>query len=438
MSSSTVSRYRESTSVTTPTKIYDQNDASFAEEEALDAIAKEAELRLYRQREQNREARQIRHKELEKNAQDNDDDDSPTSSHASSTPIESTKSTTININPTIGINTNTLLLQKFLNGDIDLRTIEQRDLRRLLSELESKYKILMITNSSMYNEKQSLHYQIDNYKDLLEEYCETSNQAKRQLKEKSREFDLQKRTLNDLQQDYNKTVEILTNCEKLIEEYDVQKFSTVSPTESNSRETLILLNSFANGSIDEKFKRILNEKHEQYDELLKLKSELDEEKTRLRILTESRSDSLELHNQNMNDECDSEQQKQLMKEIMNLENRLQRLDTDNGSLQQENKRYEAQLARYKQQLDDGERVEEELKQERRALQRELRNARDDYEKERTRSDVLQRENERLRTSRNNNLLSNTDDNIVISRSHSPLLPTNSNDIQSNSPIEDTN
>ncbi|CAF1275464.1 unnamed protein product [Adineta steineri] len=438
MSSSTVSRYRESTSVTTPTKVYDQNDASFAEEEALDAIAKEAELRLYRQREQNREARQIRHKELEKNAQDNDDDDSPTSSHASSTPIESTKSTTININPTIGINTNTLLLQKFLNGDIDLRTIEQRDLRRLLSELESKYKILMITNSSMYNEKQSLHYQIDNYKDLLEEYCETSNQAKRQLKEKSREFDLQKRTLNDLQQDYNKTVEILTNCEKLIEEYDVQKFSTVSPTESNSRETLILLNSFANGSIDEKFKRILNEKHEQYDELLKLKSELDEEKTRLRVLTESRSDSLELHNQNMNDECDSEQQKQLMKEIMNLENRLQRLDTDNGSLQQENKRYEAQLARYKQQLDDGERVEEELKQERRALQRELRNARDDYEKERTRSDVLQRENERLRTSRNNNLLSNTDDNIVISRSHSPLLPTNSNDIQSNSPIEDTN
>ncbi|CAF1121998.1 unnamed protein product [Adineta steineri] len=438
MSSSTVSRYRESTSVTTPTKIYDQNDASFAEEEALDAIAKEAELRLYRQREQNREARQIRHKELEKNAQDNDDDDSPTSSHASSTPVESTKSATININPTIGINTNTLLLQKFLNGDIDLRTIEQRDLRRLLSELESKYKILMITNSSMYNEKQSLHYQIDNYKDLLEDNCETSNQAKRQLKEKSREFDLQKRTLNDLQQDYNKTVEILTNCEKLIEEYDVQKFSTVSPTESNSRETLILLNSFANGSIDEKFKRILNEKHEQYDELLKLKSELDEEKTRLRILTESRSDSLELHNQNMNDECDSEQQKQLMKEIMNLQNRLQRLDTDNGSLQQENKRYEAQLARYKQQLDDGERVEEELKQERRALQRELRNARDDYEKERTRSDVLQRENERLRTSRNNNLLSNTDDNTVISRSHSPLLPTNSNDIQSNSPIEDTN
>ena len=45
MSSSTVSRYRESTVVvttTTPTKkIFDQDERSFAEEDALDAIAKQ-------------------------------------------------------------------------------------------------------------------------------------------------------------------------------------------------------------------------------------------------------------------------------------------------------------------------------------------------------------------------------------------------------------
>ncbi len=41
MSSSTVSRYRESSAVTSPIKIYDQNNISFAEEYALDAIAKE-------------------------------------------------------------------------------------------------------------------------------------------------------------------------------------------------------------------------------------------------------------------------------------------------------------------------------------------------------------------------------------------------------------
>jgi hypothetical protein len=45
MSSSTVSRYRETTTVTTPTKIYNQHNTSFVEEDALDAIAKE--VRIY-------------------------------------------------------------------------------------------------------------------------------------------------------------------------------------------------------------------------------------------------------------------------------------------------------------------------------------------------------------------------------------------------------
>ncbi|CAF1542446.1 unnamed protein product, partial [Rotaria sordida] len=90
----------------------------------------------------------------------------------------------MNMNGTLETNTNSLLLQKFLNGDIDLRSLEQRDLRCLLSELELKYKSLMIINSSMYNEKQALHYQVDTYKDILDEHYETFNQIKRQLKEK--------------------------------------------------------------------------------------------------------------------------------------------------------------------------------------------------------------------------------------------------------------
>ncbi|CAF0801575.1 unnamed protein product [Rotaria sordida] len=102
-----------------------------------------------------------------------------------------------------------------------------------------------------------------------------------------------------------------------------------------------------------------------------------------------------------------------------------------------NIRYEAQLTRYKQQLDDAERVEDELKQERRQLQRELRIISDKLENECTRIDVLQRENERLRVLRKKDLLNNSDDKLGISKSHSPLLPTNSNDIQSNSPIEDS-
>ncbi|CAF2653555.1 unnamed protein product [Rotaria sp. Silwood2] len=190
MSSSTSSRYRESAAVTAPTKVHDQHSTSFAEEHALDAIAKEAELRLQNQREQNREARQLRHKELEKKARDDDGGDSTSTPVTPSTPMSSSRSRIMNIDGTnnnaMGATTNSLLLQKFLNGDTDLRSIEQRDLRRLLSELETKYKTSMIANSSMYNEKQALRYQVDTFKDILDEHYETLNQAKRQLKEKSK------------------------------------------------------------------------------------------------------------------------------------------------------------------------------------------------------------------------------------------------------------
>ncbi|CAF4436658.1 unnamed protein product, partial [Rotaria sp. Silwood2] len=211
---------------------------------------------------------------------------------------------------------------------------------------------------------------------------------------------------------------------------------SVLPIDIKYQEIFLLSNSLANRSINEKLKRILNEKYEQVEQIIKLKLELDEAKNLLRILKEQTPNSIDLHHQNINNICDCEQQKQLIRQITDLNNRLQQLAADNGSLQQENIRYEAQLTRYKQQLDDAECVEDELKQERRRLQRELRIISDKLDNERTRSDVLQRENERLRVLRKKDLLNNSDDKLVTSRSHSPLLPNNSNDIQSNSSIED--
>ncbi|CAF4401601.1 unnamed protein product, partial [Adineta steineri] len=108
---------------------------------------------------------------------------------------------------------------------------------------------------------------------------------------------------------------------------------------------------------------------EQFEHIVKLKSELDEEKTRLRTL-ERQLPKLSDSQHNQNGVLDSEHQKQLTKEVTDLKNRLQRLEAENVSLHQENKRYDAQLKRHKQQTDDAERIEEDLKQERRRLQRE--------------------------------------------------------------------
>ena len=112
-----------------------------------------------------------------------------------------------------------------------------------------------------------------------------------------------------------------------------EKLSSVLPTGLVSQETLALLNSLGKGTIDEKLKRILNEKREQFEHIVKLKSELDEEKTRLRTL-EKQIPKIN-DSQNTNGAIDSEQQKQFTKEITDLKNRLQRIEADNLSLQQE-------------------------------------------------------------------------------------------------------
>ena len=155
-----------------------------------------------------------------------------------------------------------------------------------------------------------------------------------------------------------------------------------------SQETPSLLSSLGKGSIDEKLKRILSEKPEQAEQIAKLKSDLEEEQARLRRAEQSSAKPKESHAQR-NGITESEQQKQLTKEITDLKNRQQRIEAENMTLQQEvnsyvptsnakefflslkNKRYDAQLKGKEQQVKDAERVEDELKQERRRLQREV-------------------------------------------------------------------
>ncbi len=52
----------------------------------------------------------------------------------------------------------------------------------------------------------------------------------------------------------------------------------------------------------------------------------------------------------------------------------------------------------------------------------LRTARDEFENERTRSDVLQRENARLRSIRKKNLLNTPDDELIVLTNHLNDLP----------------
>ena len=113
-----------------------------------------------------------------------------------------------------------------------------------------------------------------------------------------------------------------------------EKCSSVLPMGLVSQETLSLLNSLGKGTIDEKLKRILNEKREQAEQISKLTADLKQERARLHLAEKSTVKTQESH-ANSNGVMESEQQKQLTKEITDLKNRLQRFEAENLTLQQE-------------------------------------------------------------------------------------------------------
>jgi predicted nuclease with TOPRIM domain len=55
-----------------------------------------------------------------------------------------------------------------------------------MQELEEKYKKAAVSNAQLDNEKQTLKYQVDNFKDLVDELEESNTEAQRLFKDKAR------------------------------------------------------------------------------------------------------------------------------------------------------------------------------------------------------------------------------------------------------------
>lgn len=83
--------------------------------------------------------------------------------------------------------------------------------------MEEKYKKHAIYQTQLENDNQKLIYEVDNLKDLLEEYEEFLIEIKRQHKEKISELANQKREYKDLEADFGRLKEVLKQRDKLLE-----------------------------------------------------------------------------------------------------------------------------------------------------------------------------------------------------------------------------
>ncbi|XP_062481447.1 leucine-rich repeat flightless-interacting protein 2 isoform X7 [Pezoporus occidentalis] len=310
-----------------------------------------------------------------------------------------------------------------------------KELKDSLAEVEEKYKKAMVSNAQLDNEKNNLVYQVDTLKDVIEEKEEQIAEFYRENEEKSKELERQKHTCSVLQHKLDELKEGLRQRDELIEALERQKnyFDCIKNERDELREELAdlketmkrgekhglviipdgtpngdvnhesvvgaitvvsqeaaqVLESAGEGPLDIRLRKLAGEKEELLSQVRKLKMQLEEERQKY-----SKSDGMNpdiIGLENGSDLQLIEMQRDANRQISEYKFKLSKAEQDITTLEQNIARLEGQVTRYKNAAENAEKVEDELKAEKRKLQRELRTALDKIEEmEMTNSHLMKR------------------------------------------------
>ncbi|XP_011300328.1 leucine-rich repeat flightless-interacting protein 2 isoform X1 [Fopius arisanus] len=377
-----------------------------AEDQALDQIAKEAEARLAARRQARAEAREIRMRELErqqKEAEENADRvyDMCTSDgrtmRVTPDPIRTSRLLT---------NSNNFQSSRRSSEDSLEDAGLNRDIRLELKEFEEKFRKAMIANAQLDNEKSSYSYQVELLKDKLEELEESSATLRRELREKNRESEQLKRVNQRLKEELELCRAQLLERDTLIQDNGLvivedegsesEETGGVNGIVNRKRvlvstEAAELLQNAGEGSLDVRLRKFASEKKELQDEIRHLRLDLEEAKSRNR--TERSSGSI----LGLADSDDV--QREANKLLADYKFKLQKAEQDMSTLQATVARLESQVIRYKSAAEASEKAEDELKVEKRKLQREVRESQGRVEELETANSHLQRRLDKLKNAK---------------------------------------
>ncbi|XP_078008217.1 leucine-rich repeat flightless-interacting protein 2 isoform X9 [Phascolarctos cinereus] len=405
-------------------------DRFSAEDEALSNIAREAEARLAAKRAARAEARDIRMRELER--QQRELDEKCDKQYAETYTRPSSRNSASAATPLSGSASRRGSgdTGSFVDPDASLS-----ELRDSLAAVEEKYKKAMVSNAQLDNEKNNLIYQVDTLKDVLEGQEEQMAEFYRENEEKSKELERQKHLCAVLQHKMEMLKEGLRQRDELIEALERQKESfdcirnerdvlreqlaelkeTLETGEKHglviipdgtpngdvshepvvgaitvvSQEAAQVLESAGEGPLDVRLRKLAGEKEELLSQIRKLKLQLEEERQKC-----SRHDGTFGEPGGLENGSDLqfiEMQRDANRQISEYKFRLSKAEQDIATMEQNIGRLEGQVARYKSAAENAEKVEDELKADKRKLQRELRTALDKIEEmEMTNSHLVKR------------------------------------------------
>ncbi|XP_034754152.1 leucine-rich repeat flightless-interacting protein 2 isoform X23 [Etheostoma cragini] len=385
-------------------------DRFSAEDDALSSIAREAEARLAAKRAARAEARDIRMRELERQQKELDEkcdkqytDFSRPSSRCATPGLSAATLASLGGTSSRRGSTDT--------GSIYDPDTSLSELRESLAEVEEKYKKAMVSNAQLDNDKGNLIYQVDTLKDVIEEMEEQRAEMRRELEDKSKELERQKHTCTVLQHKQEELKEGLRQRDELIEKHglviipdgstpngDVNHEPLSSGITVVSQEAAQVLESAGEGPLDVRLRKLAEEKDELLAQIRKLKNQLEEERQK-----HSKIDSAYTEGEKMENGTDLhviEMQRDANRLISEYKFKLSKAEQEIGTMEQNINRLEGQVSRYKASADNSEKVEDELKAEKRRLQRELRTALDKNEEMEMTNNHLVKRLEKMKANRN--------------------------------------
>ncbi|KAL3050039.1 leucine-rich repeat flightless-interacting protein 2 isoform X2 [Trematomus bernacchii] len=384
-------------------------DRFSAEDEALSSIAREAEARLAAKRAARAEARDIRMRELERQQKELDEKcDKQYSDFSRPSSRCATPGLSVATLASLGGSSSR-------RGSTDTGSIYDADtslseLRESLAEVEEKYKKAMVSNAQLDNDKGNFIYQVDTLKDVIEEMEEQMSEMKRELEDKSKDLERQKHTCTVLQHKQDELKEGIRQRDELIEKHglviipdgtpngDVNHEPLSSGITVVSQEAAQVLESAGEGPLDVRLRKLAEEKDELLAQIRKLKNQLEEERQK-----HSKMDSAYTDGERMENGTDLhiiEMQRDSNRQMSEYKFKLSKAEQELGTMEQNINRLEGQVSRYKASADSSEKVEDELKTEKRRLQRELRMALDKNEEMEMTNNHLVKRLEKMKANRN--------------------------------------
>ncbi|XP_043381710.1 leucine-rich repeat flightless-interacting protein 1 isoform X39 [Chelonia mydas] len=265
-----------------------------------------------------------------------------------------------------------------------------REIKDSLAEVEEKYKKAMVSNAQLDNEKTNFMYQVDTLKDALLELEEQLAESRRQYEEKSKEFEREKHAHSILQFQFTEIKETLKQREEMLEKHGIIPNLEVATNgealdgldnEGYSDSTKItpgatqILQTAGDGTLD-RLKKLIGERESLLEQIKTLKGQLEEKQKNDKMENmQSEDEVLE----NGTDMHMIDLQRDANRQISDLKFKLAKSEQEITTLEQNVIRLEGQVARYKCAAENAEKIEDELKAEKRKLQRELRSALDKTE-----------------------------------------------------------